>query len=174
MKESWPKMFCRQCRQNVLRHVCYSKSSNKLEAEHRLLEMDHKNRMSINWLHTVCRPWAGQSAQRHGKSLQSCPILCDPMDCSPPGSSAHGILQAKILEWVVTPSSRGSSWPRDRTCVSLSLSSPTLVGIFLTTEPPGKPQWFSTEVKYSPLRTIGNFWKHFDYHTQVVGSYWPL
>ena len=118
LKESWPKMFCRQCRQNVLRHVCYSKSSNKLEAERRLLEMDHKNRMSINWLHTVCRPWAGQSAQRHGKSLQSCPILCDPMDCSPPGSSAHGILQAKILEWVVTPSSRGSSWPRDRTRVS--------------------------------------------------------
>ena len=34
----------------------------------------------------------------HAKSLQSCPTLCDPMDCSPPGSSAHGILQARILE----------------------------------------------------------------------------
>ena len=44
---------------------------------------------------------------------QSCLILCDPMDCSPPGSSVHGILQARILEWVTMPSSRGSSWPRD-------------------------------------------------------------
>ena len=37
---------------------------------------------------------------RHGKSLQSCPTLCDPMDCSPPGSSVHGILQTRILEWL--------------------------------------------------------------------------
>ena len=40
------------------------------------------------------------------------------MDCSLPGSSVHGILQAKILEWVAVSFSRGSSWPRDRTCVS--------------------------------------------------------
>ena len=52
------------------------------------------------------------------KSLQSCPTLCHPMDCSPPGSFVHGILQARILEWVAMPSSRGSSRPRDRTCVS--------------------------------------------------------
>ena len=39
----------------------------------------------------------------HAKSLQSCLILCNPMDCSPPGSSVHGILQAKILEWVAMP-----------------------------------------------------------------------
>ena len=44
--------------------------------------------------------------------------LCDPMDCSPPGSSVHGILQARILEWVAISSSRGSSWPRDQTHVS--------------------------------------------------------
>ena len=98
-------MFFKQCRQNVLRHLCYNKNSNRLEAEHHLLEMDHKNRVIINWLLTVCRPWAGQLAQWHGKSLQSCPILCDPMDCSPPGSSARGTLQARILEWVVTPCS---------------------------------------------------------------------
>ena len=47
------------------------------------------------------------------ESLQSCPTACDPMDCSPPGSSVHGILQARILEWVAMPSSRGSSRPRD-------------------------------------------------------------
>ena len=49
------------------------------------------------------------------KSLQSCPTLCNPMDCSPPGSSVHGILQARILEWVTMLSTRGSSWPRDWT-----------------------------------------------------------
>ena len=42
-------------------------------------------------------------------TLLQCPTLCDPMDCSSPGSSVHGILQDKILEWVVMPSSRGSS-----------------------------------------------------------------
>ena len=47
-----------------------------------------------------------------------CLILCDPMGCSPPGSSFHGILQARMLEWVAMPSSRGSSRPRARTRVS--------------------------------------------------------
>ena len=51
----------------------------------------------------------------YAKSLQSCPTLCDAMDCSPPGSSVHGIFQARILEWVAMPSSRGSSQPRDPT-----------------------------------------------------------
>ena len=40
---------------------------------------------------------------------------CDPMDCSPPGSSVHGIIQAKILEWVAISSSRGTSQPKDHT-----------------------------------------------------------
>ena len=43
------------------------------------------------------------------KSLQLCPTLCDHVDCSPPDSSVHGILQARILEWIAMPSSRGSS-----------------------------------------------------------------
>ena len=47
------------------------------------------------------------------KSLQSCSTLCDSMGCSPPGFSVHGILQARMLEWVPLPSSRGSSRPRD-------------------------------------------------------------
>ena len=62
---------------------------------------------------------------------QLCPTLCDPMDCSPPGSSVHVMLQARILEWVAT-SSRGSSQPRDQThtaCISAD-SSPS--------EPPGE------------------------------------
>ena len=49
---------------------------------------------------------------------QLCPTLCDPMDCSPPGSSVHGILQARVLEWGAVAFSSGSSPPRDRTRVS--------------------------------------------------------
>ena len=51
----------------------------------------------------------------HGKLLQSCPTLCSSMDCSPPGSSVHGILQERILVWVAISSSMGSSRPRDGT-----------------------------------------------------------
>ena len=52
---------------------------------------------------------------------QSCPLcltLCDPIDCSPPSSSVHGISQARVLEWVIMPSSRRPSRPRDQTCIS--------------------------------------------------------
>ena len=49
---------------------------------------------------------------------QSCLTLCNPMNCSPPGSSVHGILQASILEWVAIPFSKGSSQPRDQNRVS--------------------------------------------------------
>ena len=52
------------------------------------------------------------------KSLQSCPTLFDPMDCSLPGSTIHGILPARMLEWLVFSSSRGSSQPRNWTLVS--------------------------------------------------------
>ena len=59
------------------------------------------------------------------------PILCDPLYCNPRGSSAHGIFQARILEWVVISYSRGSSQPSDQTHICLA-------GRFLTTVPPGK------------------------------------
>ena len=54
----------------------------------------------------------------HAQSLHSFLTLWDPMDCIPPASSVSGILQVRILEWVAMPSSRGSSWPRDQTCIS--------------------------------------------------------
>ena len=54
---------------------------------------------------------------------QSCLTLCNPMDCSPPGSSVHGVSQERILEWVAISSSRVSSWPRDRTHISFIASS---------------------------------------------------
>ena len=61
----------------------------------------------------VWSSWGG------GLVTQPCSTLCDPMDCSLPGSSVHGILQARILEWVALPFPRGSSQPRDRIQVSL-------------------------------------------------------
>ena len=64
------------------------------------------------------------------------PTLCDSMDHSLPSSSVHGILQARILEWVAMPSSRGSSWPRNQTH---ALMSPSLQGGSVPLAPPGKP-----------------------------------
>ena len=66
----------------------------------------------------------------HAKSLPSCPVLCNPMDRSPPGSSVHGILQARRLEWVVLLSSRGLPDPGTE---SKSHTSPALAGGFFTT-----------------------------------------
>ena len=54
-------------------------------------------------------------AESESEITQSCPTLCDPMDCSLPGSSVHGIFQAIVLEWIVISLSRGSSQPRDQT-----------------------------------------------------------
>ena len=67
------------------------------------------------------------------QSLLSCPTLCDPMDRSPPSSSVHGILQARILQWVAVPSPRGSSRPRGRTRISC------VAGRFFSAELLGKP-----------------------------------
>ena len=96
-------------------------------------------RMSSTWSLTILRLWCrhmGQGAGERENSVwsmkvkvlvaQSCRILCHPMDCSPPGSSVYGILQARILEWVAIPFSLGSSQPRDQTWVSC------IAGRFLT------------------------------------------
>ena len=72
----------------------------------------------------------------HAKSLQSCLTLCNPMDCSLPGSSVHGILQARILEWVAFPFSRGSSQYNP----GIKPRSPTLRVDSLPCEPPRKPR----------------------------------
>ena len=74
--------------------------------------------------------------------LQLCLTLCDPMGCSPPGSSVHGIIQRRILEWAAVPSSRGSSRPRVWTCIScfscigrwFFTSSPAIIVINISRE----------------------------------------
>ena len=58
--------------------------------------------------------------QEESEVSQLCPALCNPMDCSLPGSSIHGIFQARVLEWGAISFSRGSSRPRDRTLLSYS------------------------------------------------------
>ena len=84
------------------------------------------------------------SASTHAKSLQWCPILCDSLDCSPPVSSVHGILQARIWEWVAMPSSRRFSQPRERTC------NTCIAGRLFTSEGSldGSTIWCNLSVKY--------------------------
>jgi len=85
-------------------------------------------------LHQACGPISSRNVLwcMHAKLLQSCPTLCNPMDCNPSGSSVHGILQARTLGWVAISSSRGSSQSRDQTWL-------TWLSNLTTTEPPGKP-----------------------------------
>ena len=82
----------------------------------------------------------------HAKLLPSCPTLCNPMECSPPGSSVHGIFQARILEWVAIPLSRGSSQPRDQTQVSC-------IQILYHLNQQGSPTDLPTGNSPNPLRT---------------------
>ena len=87
------------------------------------------------------------------KLLQSCPTLWDLVDCSPPGFSIRGILQARILEWVAMTFSRGSSRPRDWTRIS---GDSCVAGRFFTAEPPGKPLFCLARENKAPKS-----WFHF-------------
>ena len=91
------------------------------------------------------------------KSLQSCLTRCDPMDCSPPGSSVQGILQASILEWIARPTSMGSSRPRDWTC---GFCGSYIAGRLFTAEPRGKPllpcSWYLTRVSVNRVAVFTN------------------
>ena len=78
--------------------------------------------------------WAAQGVCVH-VIARFCPILCEPMDCSPLGFSVHGIFQTRILEWVEFPPPEDLSWPRDWTHISFSSYTSRR---FFTTEPPGK------------------------------------
>ena len=87
---------------------------------------------------------------------QSCQTLCDPINCSTPGSSVHGILQERILEWIAILFSRGSSWPRDWTWVSC------IAGRFFTI-------WATREALYSSdhLTIDYHFFKYLDNFLQA-------
>ena len=107
----------------------------------------------------------------HAKSPWSCPILCDPMDYRSPGSSVHGIFQARTLKWVAISFSRGSSQLRDWTCVSCISC---IECRFFTTEPQGKPQSDISQYKMESLN-FGKKKKSLmdqirDAHTSVNGQ----
>ena len=80
--------------------------------------------------------WHTVVARMHATSLQLCPTLGHPMDCNPPGSSVHGIVQGRILESVAMLSSRRTYRPKDQTRVSCGFC---IAGGFFTAEPLGKP-----------------------------------
>ena len=84
-----------------------------LESEHVLQVLPSER---LDW--SICHWQYVDVLLPESEVTQLCPTLCDPEDCSSPGSSIHGVLQARILEWVAISFSRGSSWLRDRTQVS--------------------------------------------------------
>ena len=101
---------------------------------------------------------------------QSCPTLCDPMDCSPPGSSVHGIPQVWILEWGALSFSTGSSWPTENPlqadslpsepqgpgyllCVVCVGGSMCLISIFFTCRYSAVPVWFIEKTALSTLNS---------------------
>ena len=96
---------------------------------------------------------------------QLCPTLWHPMDCSPPASSVHGILQARILEWVAMPFSRDLPYP------GIKSRSPVLQADSLPSEPSGKPLWDKngpkeTEFHQQPCDLKSGF---FLYYTENMG-----
>ena len=112
-------------------HICYlldAKDLDKLQTPWAPTDSSAKMEVTAKIMVGLIIPWKQHGDFRNritaplhcvqAKLLQLCPTLCNPMDCRLPGSSVHGILQARILEWVAMPSSRGSSWPRDRTHIS--------------------------------------------------------
>ena len=91
-----------------------------------------------------CESWTLKKAEWMNEVAQSCPTLCDPVDCSLSGSSVHGIFQATVLEWIAISFSSGSSQPRDRTWVSCIVDRCFTV-------------WATREVKKAECRRIDAF-----------------
>ena len=83
------------------------------------------------------------------KVTQSCPTLSDPMDCSIPGFSVHGIFQARLLEWVAVPFSRGSSQPKGGPQVSLTAGR--FFTIWATREAHGYESWTIKKAKHQRI-----------------------
>ena len=108
------------------------------------------------WKLLVCCLTQGKSPIITGCVLIcfSCIQVCDPVDYSLPGSSVYGILQARILEWVAMPSSRGSSQPRGWTCGFLHV--PALAGRFFTTSATWKAPIITSHGYYHPNYTCIN------------------
>ena len=105
--------------------------------------------------------------------VHSCPTLCDPMDCSLAGSSVHGILQGRKLEWLAISFSRGSSWPRDWTWVSC-IAGRFFYHLSHQGSPPsflqGAGKWNTW--KYKADNCIAIYWA-FNYVCLYIARKWP-
>ena len=132
------------------RYWCVGAQDNVTRRESELIQQRSRTSLVVQWLRLCTFTTGGTGSipgggtkipQATGVSQNhSCPTFCNPVDCSPLGSSVHGSLQAGILEWVAIPFSRGSSWPRDWTQVSW------IVGRFFTVWATRKP-WGTAKKK---------------------------
>ena len=115
-------------------------------------------------------PLSGPAAAAAAKSLQLCLTLCDPVNCSLPGSSVQETLQERILEWVAMPSSRGFFQPRNLTWVSCVFC---IAVRFFTAEPLGKPLICCSPYQNSQLfqRCLLNIVTKLLLYTQANTSY---
>ena len=111
-----------------------------MDSGYRMLSDQHPKTQKWKLLRERWERWKSES-----EVAQSCPTLCSCMDCSLPGSSTHGIFQARILEWVAIPFSRGSSQPKDQTCVSCTEGRSFIV-------------WASRESLHCWLTSPPNIW----------------
>ena len=102
--------------------ISYSRGSSRPGSNQRLLPWHTDSLPLVPPGKLLLSPGVAQFGQEATLVTQLCLTLCDPLECSPPGSSVHGLLQARILEWVAIPFPRGSSRPRDQTQVSHSAS----------------------------------------------------
>ena len=108
---------------------------------------------------------------------QSCPTLCNPMDCSLPGSCVHGIFQAIVLEWIAISFSRESSWPRDWTQVSHIVDRHLTV--WATTEVTDNfdnskyPEYWDLDLQetFPKTRTLATSWSQFYFRKSTQGTY---
>ena len=93
-------------------------------------------------------------------------LVCDPMDWSLPGTSVHGISQARILEWVAISFSRGSCQPKDQTYISF------IAGGFFTAEPPVKHPWFFSQI-LNMIQNRGNNIREKESYKRISGNNAP-
>ena len=115
--------------------------------------------------------WRNHSLKVKVLVLQSCLILCDHMDWSLPGSFIHGILQARILEWVPISSSRGYSWPSNQTWVSCIAGR--FFTLWVTREAHQLVQGMGNQKKYPEFGIWGCFWKiQLFSSVQLLSHFW--
>ena len=115
--KSWKMMLRKCCTQYAIKFGKLSsghrtgKGQFSFQFQRNAMPKNAQTPTQLHSSHTLVR-------KKESEVAQLCPTICDPMDCSLPGSSLHGILQARVLEWVAISFSRGSSQPRDRIWVS--------------------------------------------------------